>query len=167
MFPVKKKYYTWEDVEKMSTDIVCQMFRSNWKPDYVIGITRGGLTPAVLISHMIDVPCETLKVSLSANQVTESNCWMAEDACGSEHQIKKNILIVDDINDTGNTFNWIKNDWSSSVFDFDSNIWHNNVKFAVLTNNLASKFNGEVDFCSDAVNKDEDNVWLVYPWERS
>ena len=55
----------------------------------------------------------------------------------------KKILIVDDINDTGATFNWIKNDWESRHKDPDKwkCIWGNNVKFATLTENFASKFN--------------------------
>ena len=80
----------------------------------------------------------------------------------------KNILIVDDINDTGATFNWIKNDWQASCLPDDphwKDIWDNNVRFAVLTENLSSDFDG-VRYHADEVNKQEHNVWLVYPWEE-
>ena len=50
---------------------------------------------------------------------SESNAWMAEDALGYPHSDtddnKKKIPIVDDINDTGATFNWIMQDWSQVV----------------------------------------------------
>ena len=45
----------------------------------------------------------------------------------------KNILIVDDINDTGATFNWIKKDWQSGCLPDNeawNNVWGNNVRFA-------------------------------------
>ena len=44
-------------------------------------------------------------------------------------------------------------------------IWGGNVKFATLTENLASKF-GSVSYSCDEVNKAEEDVWLVYPWEN-
>ena len=107
----KKVYYTDKQIDGMVHDIIRQMNNDNWMPDYVVGLTRGGLVPALKISHYLGVPMETLKVSLRDNGVAgeacESNCWMAEDAYDGKH-----ILIVDDINDTGATLNWIKKDWS-------------------------------------------------------
>ena len=61
----------------------------------------------------------TLDVRLRDGDTQESNLWMAEDAFGVPDWEKqagrkgKNILIVDDINDTGATFQWIKEDWPS------------------------------------------------------
>lgn len=171
---IKKKFYSWHDVEKMCLDITNQMYRQNWKPDYIIGITRGGNVPATIISNMIDVRCEALKVSLrdDSGHGNESNSWMAEDALGYPGQDSggqgKNILIVDDINDTGATFNWIMQDWKASCLpDHEAwnNVWGQNVKFAVLTENLASDFS-KVSFSCDEVNKAEEDVWLVYPWEN-
>ena len=99
---------------------------------------------------------------------------MSEDAYGypgsDTDENKKNILIVDDINDTGATFNWIKEDWESNCLphhtDHWKGIWGNNVRFAVLTDNLASEFDQCVNYCCDTVNKAEEDVWLVYPWEN-
>ena len=68
---------------------------------------------------------------------------MAEDAFGYLESKQKNILIVDDINDTGATFNWIVNDWQDNCLPDDThwrNVWCENVRFAVLTDNLASDF---------------------------
>ena len=82
---------------------------------------------------------------------------------------RKNILIVDDINDTGATFNWIKEDWRSSCLPNEESwdkVWHGNVRFATITDNLSSEFNGKVDYTTHEVNKAEEDVWLVYPWEN-
>jgi hypoxanthine phosphoribosyltransferase len=83
--------------------------------------------------------------------------------------MRKNILVVDDINDTGATFNWIKQDWQSSCLPNEENawdtVWENNVRFATLTNNDASDFD-DVRYTCHEINKAEEDVWLVYPWEN-
>jgi hypoxanthine phosphoribosyltransferase len=175
---IKKHYYTWHDVEVMCTNIVTQMYKDNWKPDYIVGITRGGNVPATIISNMTGIRCEALKVALRDDTShLESNAWMSEDAFGYEYDdakkvtggpLEKKILIIDDINDTGSTFNWIKQDWQSSCLPNDpkwEKVWGNNVRFAVLTENLSSEFDG-VSYSCDEVNKAEEDVWLVYPWEN-
>ena len=77
--------------------------------------------------------------------------------------------VIFDINDTGATFNWIVEDWQSSCFPDDThwrNIWCENVRFAVITDNLASDFKFKVHYSCHEVNKAEKDVWLVYPWEN-
>lgn len=179
---IKKHYYSWQDVEKMCVQIVNQMYADNWRPDYIVGITRGGNIPATIISNMTGISCHALKVSLrDDDDGSESNCWMADDAFGIvpeedravyksrwDPSMRKNILIVDDINDTGATFNWIKNDWQASCLPNEENawntVWENNVRFATLTNNDASDFD-DVRYTCHEINKAEEDVWLVYPWE--
>ena len=169
---MNKIYYNWAQVEGACLDIIRQMNRDQWQPDYIVGITRGGLIPANLISQYLDVPMETLKVSLrDSSSESESNLWMAEDAYGFNagkdgDPCCKNILIVDDINDQGSTIAWIKQDWQSSCLPNDArwnHVWGENVRVAVLTNNLASK--QDVDYSVWEVNKAEEDCWLVYPWE--
>ena len=136
----------------------------------------------------------TLNVSLRDGSGGESNTWMAEDALGPPTKDRiiddandigsildaasslledgatyKNILIVDDINDSGATFNWIMDDWRSSCFPGDDSwneVWNENVKFAVLVDNLASKCNVKMDFVGMEINKAEEDVWVDFPWEE-
>jgi hypoxanthine phosphoribosyltransferase len=179
----KKVYYTDKQIDGFVMELVRQMLASAWKPDYIVGLTRGGLVPALKISHYLGIPMETLKVSLRDGGECESNCWMAEDAYGyirasafprpegeatSDPLLRKNILIVDDINDTGATLQWIKDDWASGCLPNETeawnNIWGNNVRFAVLVDNEASSF--EVNYSATTINKAEDPQWIVYPWEN-
>ncbi len=175
-------------VAKICRDIML----SNWRPDYVVGLTRGGLIPAVMISHYFNVPCETLKISLRDGGECESNTWMAEDALGPnsrerlvddpsdvagileaasdllENGTYKEILVVDDINDTGATFNWLMKDWRSSCFPGDDSwdeVWNNNVKFAVVVDNLSSNCDVKMDYVGMEINKAENDVWVDFPWE--
>jgi xanthine phosphoribosyltransferase len=172
-----KIYYSDRDVRRYVHNIIRAMQQDNWCPDYVVGLTRGGLVPANMISQYLDVRMECLKVSLrDSDSDSESNLWMAEDAYG--HEIydpmsgsdgRKKILIVDDINDTGATLNWIKKDWQSGCFPDDTqrwdHVWKDNVRFAVLADNQASDFQ-DVNYSGTEINKAEEDCWIVFPWEN-
>jgi hypoxanthine phosphoribosyltransferase len=173
---VRKEYYSIGKVKGLVLDLIKQMYQDTWKPDYIVGINRGGLAPAVMISHFTNLPMYTLDVRLRQGSEPESNKWMAEDAYGYDRisyaagmfSSAKDILIVDDINDSGATFNWIKEDWQNSMSPDNerwNDVWGKNVKFAVLTENLSSEFD-DVNYFVEEVNKAEDDVWIVYPWEH-
>ena len=146
---MKKIYYNWQQVQGAVLDIARQLSVDSWRPDYIVGITRGGAIPAVLLSQYIGAPMRPLEVSLRDGGQCVSDLGMAEDAFGCvplEEQdviksrwdisFKKNILVVDDINDTGATISWIKNDWASGCFPNENSVWDkvwgNNVRFAKI-----------------------------------
>ncbi len=165
---MKKIYHTWQDVEHQTQEILRQITVDSWRPDYVVGLTRGGLVPANLISQYLDCRMETLKVSLRDGEQCETNCWMAEDAFGYEKEEKTNILIVDDINDSGATLNWIKQDWMSSCFATSpvwDGIWGHNVRVAVLVDNESSRAEIPVSYSAVDINKAQEDSWIVFPWE--
>ena len=177
-----KTYYTWRNIENLTLNISKQMARDQWKPDYIVGLSRGGLTPATMLSHWFDCKMWTLTVSLRDSDQTESNCWMAEDAFGyipsdmregidkrSDATYKKNILIVDDINDTGATLSWIKRDWQNSCLPQSeewASVWDNNVRVATLVNKWDSKSEIPVRYSGITTTPDNDLGWIVFPWER-
>jgi xanthine phosphoribosyltransferase len=175
---MKKHTVSWDDFQSLVSKICRDISVSDWRPDYVVGITRGGLLPAVMISHYFDIPCHTLGVRLRDGKEgadTESNLWMAEEAFG--HPIydpmcsgsgRKNILVVDDINDSGATINWIMKDWPSGCFPDDPSweeVWNDNVRFAVLFDNLDSRCNIDMDYVGTEVNKAENDIWIDFPFE--
>lgn len=175
-----KKYYTNDDIKSAVADLLRQIHNDNFRPDYIVGLNRGGLIPSVMMSHFLDCNHYTLDVRLRDGEGSgpESNCWMAEDAFGymEDEDISgtiahgdnaKNILIVDDINDSGATLQWIKEDWKSSCLPNHErwdNVWGKNVRTAVVCNNLGSDF--EVDYSYFEVNKSEEDVWLVFSYEE-
>ena len=57
--------YDWSKVEKGIQNIAMQMYENEWRPDYIIGITRGGLVPAVMLSHMTNIPMHSLSLVFS------------------------------------------------------------------------------------------------------
>ena len=57
---VKKIHYTWKDVEHMINGVVNLMYADNWRPDYIVGLTRGGLVPTTIMSNVTGIMCHTL-----------------------------------------------------------------------------------------------------------
>jgi|TARA_B110000908_G_C10014996_1_gene340341 hypoxanthine phosphoribosyltransferase len=173
---INKVYYTWKDCEHMVTTINNLMFADNWRPDYIVGLTRGGLVPAVIMSNATGIPMHALDVRFrdtNEDYGPESNTWMAEDALGYDgtqdfkNYNRKNILIMDDINDSGRTLKWIKNDWRGGCLpdspSWDT-LWGDTVRTACLIDNGASGF-GDCDYTAQEINKEERDVWVVFPWE--
>lgn len=155
----KKMYYTNEMIEKGVLGIARQMMFDEWRPDYIVGLNRGGLFPSVLLSHFLNCNHYAIDCRLrdtpddSKYKSTESNAWMSDDAHNG-----KNILIVDDINDTGETFKWILNDWSCGEELKD------NVRTAVVIENISSSFSTTYNHYE--INKAEDDIWIQFPWEN-
>lgn len=170
---MNKIYYSWQDFDRDIVALAKQIWVSNWRPDYIVGISRGGLPAATALSHMLSVSMKPLLVSLRDGGECVSDLGMAEDAFGypagtDNSSRRKNILIVDDINDSGATFNWITNDWPASCLPSDptwADVWGNNVRFATLWDNPASKFKYSVNYSVREKNPEQE-PWIVFPWEE-
>ena len=138
------------------------MYVDGWKPDYIVGLTRGGLVPATIMSNMTGIPMYALDVRFrdTGGNYTgpESSGWMAQDAMGEGQGVtgdhyKKNIPIIDDINDTGKTLSWIRDDWNAP------DAWSANVRTACLIDNTVSGFD-TLDYTALEINKEENPSFL-------
>tara|TARA_B100001248_G_scaffold262730_1_gene261807 strand:+ start:25378 stop:25911 length:534 start_codon:yes stop_codon:yes gene_type:complete len=168
---IKKAHYTWKDIEHMITSINNLMFADGWRPDMIIGMTRGGLVPAVILSNMTGIKMYSLDVrfrDITEGYQPESLTWAAHEAFVGG----KNILVFDDINDTGKTLEWVKQDWEThgrnalpaNELKKPEDVWHKSVRFACLIDNGASEFD-TLDYTALEINKSEEDVWIVFPWE--
>lgn len=90
---------TWEDVEKWSVQLSEKI--GDYKPDFVIGISRGGWIPAVLLSRLKGgwslIPIDILRIG-------EERKVIGLFALDVSILIGKNILLVEDILETGKSF---------------------------------------------------------------
>jgi uncharacterized protein len=154
---IVKHYITYEDMcQKHLANIFRAMANDQFKPDVVVGITRGGLVPAVHASHYYDVPLKTVHISLRDHATTES----LADVVALVNAGKK-VLVVDDICDEGATLRHIHDELMSK---YNGTIDTMAVKYAVLVHNLGgTEF--EPDYCGEEINKVENPVWVVFPYE--
>jgi len=123
---MNKLYLTWEDIENQITDLAEQISKSRENIIAVYGLPRGGLIPAVLLSHKLGV-----------KYVNE---WpLIKDLYHPD-----NVLIVDDICDSGKTLKEYNNHPTATL----------HYKSSAVT---------KPTFYSDIT---EEDVWIVYPWEN-
>ena len=149
---IKKKYITENNIKGALLNICQLMYMDNYRPDIIVGITRGGLYPATMLSHYLNTKMYTLDVRLRDGDIPENSKFLKE-------QIKKGkkILVVDDINDSGETFKWIANNWKLTKSN-------KKVKFAVIVDNIVSEFTS--DYQGIEINKEENPEWIVFPYEE-
>lgn len=121
------RHYTWHEFDADCAKIVKHIKKEKWPIKYVYGPPRGGLCPAVKISHL-----------LGAKYIQEINLIDA----------KHNILIVDDISDTGKTLN---------------KLLKHRFNYYIVTLFLKPQTKFIPDFYC---NIERDDVWVEYPWEK-
>jgi hypothetical protein len=164
---VTKTYLSWDDIVEYTIIIHEKLLFMNWVPNLVVGLTRGGLLPATLLSHRLGVRMNSLDVSLrDGSGEGKPILTMSNIPVYMTHTSK--ILIVDDINDSGETFEWIRTDWLSRSASNDlmgyGKEWPSDIiKFAALLHNEPST--STTDVYAKTINKDIDPQWIVFPWE--
>ncbi|MBO9576961.1 MAG: phosphoribosyltransferase domain-containing protein [Sphingobium sp.] len=133
--------------------VAAKVAGGDWRPDYVIGIGRGGLVPAVYLSHRLDLPM--LSVDHSSKVPGFADELLGKVAEKSRDGTK--LLVVDDINDSGGTIDYIRRLLAAVGCEAG------NLRFAVLISNSRSKVS--VDYWSRTIDRNEDKRWFVFPWE--
>jgi hypoxanthine phosphoribosyltransferase len=121
-----KRFLEWRDIDDAIERLVLNITSSEIKVVAVGGLPRGGLIPAVMLSHKLNIPF------VSQAQISS---------------LTGNILIVDDICDSGKTL---------KRFKFEENIY---------TATLHWKHSAEYEphFWWKIA---PENEWIVYPWEN-
>lgn len=144
-----KIYITWEQVHDWTNDISKQCKSMPYDYDAIIGVERGGLIPAVILSHKMKIPLYSVKCSFRDHADVKTKILP------SLLNLKPmKYLCVDDINDTGKTFEYLKEQFTKH---------DNDVDFAVIHDNIPSSF--DVDYSAVTIDKSKDPSWIVYPWE--
>jgi len=121
-----KRFISWRDVEDAVERLSINITNSNIEIAAVGGLPRGGLIPAVMLSHKMNIPF-----------VSQANIA----------GIIGNILIVDDICDSGKTL---------KRFKFEENVYT-----ATLHYKTTAEYEPHYWWKLASTNE-----WIVYPWER-
>ncbi len=133
--------------------IAARIKESGWAPQAIIGIGRGGLIPAVYLSHATSIPM--LSIDHSSHLPDFSAELLVKLAVRSRTE---RLLFVDDINDSGTTIAHIKRALSEAGGNLD------NVRIATLIDNMVSA--EKIDYCFRKIDRSVNKDWFVFPWEQ-
>lgn len=141
---------TWHDIEK-AVEALAIPIREECDPDVIVGIARGGLIPAVRLSHLLgDLLMRVIHVKHYEN--VDETTDMPEIFWSDIGKLEGRVLIVDDVADTGKTLK-------------------------VVSNHLESRVEGELNTCTIAFKPRSEiepdyyvyktDKWIVFPWEEA
>ena len=148
MKQTNKLWYDWKEMRRDVNTLCREIVLDKFDPDVIVGLSRGGLTPGVMMSHWMEKPFKSIKASLRDYPEWEDYMPRKSD---------ERVLIVDDICDSGETFHKIRehiNERKKNGVD---------VRFATLWWNNECNF--EPQYYVNEIAKDSTKTWINFCWE--
>ena len=151
---MNKLWYSWEEMRR-DVNVLCRdIFLDKFDPNVIVGLSRGGLTPGVMLSHWFKKPFKPVKSSLRDFPEWEDYLPKPTD---------ERVLIVDDICDSGKTFakmqSWIRGPRKNQPMELPVD-----VRVASLWWNNECDF--EPTYYVNEIAKDSTDTWIHFPWEQ-
>ena len=156
-----KLIINWDEYNKTVEQLAIQIHNSGFKVDLLIGIMRGGAPIIDVLSRIFKIKCAYLAVESNSGDEIENlqgDIIFSRELSSTAHKLGGNILLCDDLSDTGVTLNK-SIDWIKNYRPIRDNI--KEIKTAVLWKKSHSTF--EPDYCAQRL---QDNPWIVQPFEK-
>ena len=147
---MNKLWYNWHEMRRDVNTLCRDISLDKFDPNVIVGLSRGGLTPGVMMSHWMNKPFKPIKTSLRDFPEWEDYLPRKTD---------ERVLILDDVCDSGVTFTKIREYIQKNALE-EINC---DVRFAVLWWNNEIDF--EPDYYVNEIAKDSTNTWIHFPWE--
>lgn len=142
---------SWEDIYSMCIKLADQIKESEFKPDLIVAIARGGWIPGRIMSDLL---CNSNVASMRTEfykDVAETNAKPVISQKVSAPVRGKRVLVVDDVADTGKSLR--------APRDYLKKLRPKEIKIATLHYKPKSVL--RPDFFIE-----ETDAWIVYPHER-
>jgi hypoxanthine phosphoribosyltransferase len=85
---MNKKFITWDYIEAAVDNIASQIESSELNIEYILGMPRGGLIPAVMLSHKLNIPL------FRPGMVLNNKVLIVDDICDSGLTLQKYNVIT-------------------------------------------------------------------------
>ena len=148
-----KLWYKWNEMRRDVNTLCREILLDGFNPEVIVGLSRGGLTPGVMMSHWMQKPFKPVKASLRDFPEWEDYLPKKTD---------ERVLIVDDICDSGETFDRIKSYIKGPRINQPLEL-PVEVRFATLWWNNECNF--EPHYYVKEIAKDSSGTWIHFPWE--
>ncbi len=142
---------SWDEIYDLMVDLGKKVKESGFKPDVIVGVSRGGWPPARIMSDLLNNPnLANMKVEFYKNIGVRSKRPRITQPVTSDIQNRK-VLVVDDVADSG-------------------------LSLKAVRNHLRRKGPDEVKVCTIYYKPHSVYVpdyfarrttsWIIFPWER-
>ena len=148
-----KLWYKWNEMRRDVNTLCREILLDGFNPEVIVGLSRGGLTPGVMMSHWMQKPFKPVKASLRDFPEWEDYLPKKTD---------ERVLIVDDICDSGETFDRIKSYIKGPRINQPLEL-PVEVRFATLWWN--NECNVEPHYYVNEIAKNSTGIWIHFPWE--
>ncbi|HIQ50233.1 MAG TPA: phosphoribosyltransferase [Nanoarchaeota archaeon] len=146
----KCEFRSWENIYTLSRIVARKIRESNWEPDAIIGITRGGWVPArnlcdfLGVKDLFGVKIEHWGVTATPDGEAKLKWPLNVDLSG------KKVLVVDDIIDTGESM--------LIAIEHIKTLNPKEIRTAALFYIKGSKF------IPDYFAEEIEWKWIIFPW---
>ncbi|WP_404339637.1 phosphoribosyltransferase [Sphingomonas sp. MMS12-HWE2-04] len=146
-------HFTHDDLVAGVNAVAEAMESEGWRPALLVGVGRGGLTPAVYLSHRMGLQLVSIDHSTRIAQFGEELVTvLAARSRAGEH-----LLFVEDINDSGRTIGELRAALAAQGAEAS------NIRFTVLLDNSLS--GQKVDYRYRTIDRSVTKDWFIFPWE--
>ena len=156
----EKLIVDWKEYNKTVEKLAIQIHESGYKPSLLVGIMRGGAPMIDVLSRVFKLKCAYLAVESYSGKGVEDeqgDIVFSREMSSIAKNMGGNILLCDDLSDTGITLNKSVH-WLKAYEPIKDKI--ENIKTATLWKKNKSTF--EPDYCAVRL---PDNPWIVQPFE--
>ena len=163
---VTKVDYTFQQINFLAEEVSRKIKKSDVKFDVIICLGRGAMIPSRLISEYTgihDIEYINIKCYNQENKISAIDCERKDDDFYSRLD-GRNILLVDDVFDSGTTINHILKEIAINV-----DMTKTKIHSAVLFQNDVKKLDNLLQRSATyhGTNYSSTNQWIVFPWELS
>jgi len=147
------KKLSWEEVDKIIDELTDKIKASGFRPDFLIGVTNGGLIPLYFLAKKLDDFDNVLTIcstSYDKDRNKDLKILYFPDVGLSN----KKVLLVDEIAESGDTLKEI------------SGILINKYKVGELKTVTLGVNTDKSKFYPDFWSVEQSGDWVVFPWEK-
>jgi len=147
----KCELISWDHARELSEIVAKKIKKSGFKPDIIIGVTRGGLVPAMNLSDLLGIK-DLIALKVEHWGITATKSGKAELKVPLQGGIDgKRVLLVDDLTDTGESI--------KVSLDHLRELNPTEIKTATLLHKSQSNF--KPDFYAE---DRKEWKWIILPW---
>lgn len=142
---------SWDKVYEMLVNLALRIRQSGFKPDLIVGVSRGGWAPGRILSDLLEnTHTANIKIEFYVGIEKTTRKPVVTQPI-SEDISKKHVLVVDDVADTGESL--------KVALDHIAEKGAGEIRTVTVYYKPHSKF--KPDFFAESTSN-----WIIFPWER-